>query len=141
MPEIPEAIRERLAALDRLLFVEWNGRTCRWEIWRRNAVKANGQPDRIKVWTTEKGEYLPLDARLIAWLNASDLRRKFKDIDERHWATLQAREIDEANEKRDADVKKREDDRAEEVCDELAFAIKKGDKGIPYHPKNYSKNT
>jgi hypothetical protein len=127
--EAPSWVLERLHAYDARLFIRWNGKICRWEIWRKGPTES-APATLVKVWCrydkdVATGIYLPLDNRLFAWLAESDMRRKFRDRDRKFWARLHMQELDEKNRLADLEAQKQAYEDRGELREGLAFALRK----------------
>lgn len=131
--EAPSWILEKLNDFDPRLYLRWNGRISRWEIWRKGPTDS-APPHLVKVWCRYEmgvptGIYLPLDNRLFQWLHDNDMARMFRDRDAKYWARLHMQWLDEKNRLAEVEAKKRAYEARGELREGLAFALRK-DLGI-----------
>jgi len=126
--EAPEWIVEELRRQDPLLSIRWNGKISRWQIHRQDPRRPNKPPAVVKTWCARDGSFLPLDSRLINWLKANDVQRRFAGRQPKYFGMLVDQEL---RAQEDADEKARQkalDDRMAEQTDILAFYFKKLDR-------------
>lgn len=126
--EAPRYILERLALVDANLVLKWLPHKSRWLLLRKSPVTPNRPPEPVRLWCAQDGSYLPLDNRLIVWLRANDLSRKFKDHDKKYWGKLFEAELKERQDVAQAEIQKRRDEEHAELTKALAWSIKEGER-------------
>ena len=131
---VPAHIKRRMRAVDPHLFLQWNRAISRWEIRRRNPLKPSLPPALVRVWCesdgSKFGRFLPLDNRIINYLNQGDLTKKFRDFDQKTWGELMNREIQAEEERMQAAMQKDYDERRRERVDKLRYVIRRGERGL-----------
>ena len=121
--DAPPLIVDSLKAYDPDLFVSWDSRLCRWKLLRHNRFKPSQPPDLVKVWSAEGGGFLPLDRRLLVWVQAADLRVRFHTADAKRIARLLEAEMDREQAELDAaKAKALTEDRAAQI-EELTYCF------------------
>src|SRR3990167_397170 len=63
---------QQLKTFDNKLFTKWNGKYCRWEIWRKCSIGEK----RVMFLEGEGGTYQPLDNRVFATLSLMDFQKR-----------------------------------------------------------------
>lgn len=126
--EAPEWIVEEIRRQDPSLSLRWNPRRSRWEILRQDPKRPNSPPPVVKTWCGRDGSFLPLDRRIIVWLRANDVQRRFAGRQQKFFGQLVAQDLDEAQSEEDRLKQKFFEEKMAAARDQFSFYCKKLDR-------------